>query len=58
MHAYQEQIKNLYLGILCNYPDFSEEADAHLTYDFSAGEWEELNFRYQLERIARFMMNV
>ncbi len=53
MHAYQEQIKNLYLGILNNYPDFSEEADAHLTYDFSAGEWEELNSRYQLERIAK-----
>ncbi len=33
MHAYQKQIKNLYPGIHCNYPNFSEEADAHLRID-------------------------
>ena len=53
MNSYQEQIENLYLGILNNYPEFSEEVDAHLTYDFAAEEWSELRSRYALERIAK-----
>lgn len=53
MNPYQEQIQNLYLGILSNYPDFSEEADARLTYDFEAAEWEELKTRYALESVAK-----
>lgn len=53
MNSYQEQIKNLYLGILNNYPDFAAEADAHLTYDFAAGEWAELRARYAPEKIAK-----
>ena len=53
MNVYQEQIRNLYLGILNNYPDFSEEEDARLTYDFAATEWDELSSAYSLESIAK-----
>lgn len=52
MNAYREQIRNLYLGILNNYPDFAREADAHLVYDLAAEEWAELRARYAPERMA------
>ena len=32
MSRYQEQIRNLYLGILNNYPDFAEGEDTRLTH--------------------------
>lgn len=35
MSQYQEQIRNLYLGILNNYPDFAEGEDVRLTYSSS-----------------------
>ena len=38
MNSHQEQMQNLYLGILNNYPDFSEEEDACFTYDSDAPE--------------------
>ena len=53
MNPYEKQIRDLYLGILNNYPDFSEEADARLTYDFAAKEWKTLRSRYGLEEIAK-----
>ena len=53
MNEYQKQIKNLYLGILNNYPEFAEEKDAHLQYDFSAAELKELKSAYALEDIAK-----
>ena len=53
MNQYQEQIRNLYLGILNNYPEFSDGEDAHLTYDLEAKEWAELRSRYELESVAK-----
>ena len=53
MNQYQEQIRNLYLGILNSYPDFAEGEDARLTYDLEAKEWEELRSRYALESVAK-----
>ena len=35
MNQCEEQIRNLYLGILNNYPDFAEGEDARLTYSSS-----------------------
>lgn len=32
MNQCEEQIKNLYLGILNNYPDFADGEDARLTH--------------------------
>lgn len=52
MNQYEEQIRNLYLGILNNYPEFAEEDDAHLEYDFAAPEFEELRSAYNLDNIA------
>lgn len=49
MNQYEEQIRNLYLGILNNYPEFAEEDDAHLEYDFAAPEFEELRSAYNLD---------
>lgn len=34
MTSNRQTIVNLYLGILNNYSDFSEETDARLSYDF------------------------
>ncbi len=53
MNSYREQIQNLYLGILNNYPEFAQDAEAHFTYDFSATEWKELKSKYTLENIAK-----
>lgn len=53
MGAHKDAIKNLYLGILNNYSDFSEEANACLSYDFDAVEFAELRSRYKLENIAK-----
>ena len=53
MNPYQNQLKDLYLGILCNYPEFAQEKDAHLQYDFAATEWKELRSAYALENIAK-----
>lgn len=52
MNQYEGQIRNLYLGILNNYPEFAEEDDAHLEYDFAAPEFEELRSAYNLDNIA------
>lgn len=52
MNQYEEQIRNLYLGILNNYPEFAEEDDAHLIYDLASPEWEELRSAYNLDNIA------
>ena len=32
MNQYKEQLRNLYSGILNNYPEFAEGEDASLTY--------------------------
>lgn len=53
MNQYEEQIKYLYMGILCNYPRFADGAAAALTYDFSAKEYEALREKYALCRIAK-----
>lgn len=53
MNTYEAQIKNLYLGILSNYPEFAGKADAHLQYDLQAKEWETLRAAYPLEGIAK-----
>ncbi len=53
MNPYQNQLKDLYLGILCNYPEFAQEKDAQLQYDFAAAEWKELKSVYALENIAK-----
>mgnify|MGYP004723971285 CR=1 FL=1 len=42
MNQYKEQLRNLYSGILNNYPEFAEGEDASLTYDLEVREWEEL----------------
>ena len=52
MNQYEEQIRNLYLGILNNYPEFAGEDDAHLIYDLASPEWKELRSAYNLENIA------
>ena len=52
MNPYQEQIRYLYLGILNNYPELADEAEAQLTYDFAAKEWAGLRSRYALAEIA------
>ena len=53
MNSYQKQLQNLYLGILQNYPEFEQNAEAYFTYDFEAAEWEELKSKYALKSIAK-----
>lgn len=53
MTSNRQTIVNLYLGILNNYSDFSEETDARLSYDFAAEGLKELKTRYNLGRIAK-----
>lgn len=53
MNQYKEQLRNLYSGILNNYPEFAEGEDASLTYDLEAREWEELRSRYTLENVMK-----
>ncbi len=52
MNQYEKQTRNLYLGILNNYPEFAGEENAHLEYDFAAPEFEELRSAYDLESVA------
>ncbi len=49
----KDVIRNLYRGILNNYPDFAGTAPAQLEYDLAAPEWEALRRDYDLERIAK-----
>lgn len=53
MNSHEETIRNLYRGILCNYPRFIRGADAHLEYDFSCAEFERLRSEYALADIAK-----
>ena len=53
MNPYEVKIKNLYLGILSNFPDFAGEEAARLEYDLAVPEWEELRSQYPLEAVAR-----
>lgn len=52
MNRFDEQLKNLYLGILSNYPDIDGKKNAHLQYGFKAKEFRTLREKYSLERIA------
>ena len=49
----KDMIRNLYRGILNNYPDFTGTASAQMKYDLDAPEWEALRRDYDLERIAK-----
>lgn len=49
----KETVRNLYLAILNNYPDFPGTEPAKLEYDLDAPEWDALRRDYDLERIAK-----
>lgn len=53
MNIYREQLRNVYWGILNNYSTFSENAEAHFTYDLQAPEFAKLRGLYALESIAK-----